>query len=99
MKTIDLSECTLVTKINAETFSKMSGLTTLYLPPNITTIDEKAFNVITSTCTIELPESVTTVAAGAFVDCPKISLKAPKHLKEQNSNDRWGIPNSRITWY
>ena len=77
----------------------MSGLVTLILPPNLLTIDEKSFSVITSTCTIEIPESVTNVAAGAFYDCKNVSLKAPKHLKEQNSNDRWGIPNSRITWY
>ena len=96
---IDLSECVLLKTIGYNVFVKQSYLTSLILPPNLEVIKEGAFRKISKEFTMEIPESVTTIEAGSFVDCPKMKLKAPSHLKSQNSSGRWGIPNSRITWY
>ena len=81
------------------TIRGQSKLTFINLPPNLDVIKEGAFRDISTEFTMEIPESVTTIEAGSFVNCPKMKLKAPSHLKSQNSSDRWGIPNSRITWY
>ena len=99
LKVIDLGDCVNVKTLLANVIGNQSKLTSLILPPNLELIEESAIKNISSTLEVELPESVKTVAAGAFVNCPNVSLKAPTHLKSQNSNDRWGIPNSRITWY
>ena len=96
---IDLSECVLVKTLVNNTIRGQSKLTFINLPPNLDVIKEGAFRDISTEFTMEIPESVTTIEAGSFVNCPKLKLKAPSHLKSQNSSDRWGIPNSRITWY
>ncbi len=62
-------------EIPIKAFLGKSSLTSLILPPTITSIDDSAMKNCIGLTTITIPESVTTIKMAAFMDCSGLTCK------------------------
>lgn len=72
-----------VLAINDMAFYDCKVLTSIDIPPHVTSIGEKAFAGCWGLTSVSIPNSVITINEGAFTGCNKItSINLPEHIKK-----------------
>ena len=70
-----------VLAINEMAFNDCKVLTSIIIPPGVTSIGKKAFAGCWELTSVSIPNSVTTIGESAFTGCSKItSINLPEHL-------------------
>ena len=82
-----------LTRIQSYAFYKCSNLTSLALPPSVTTIDVGGFNSCYALKTISLPESLTMIGTNAFNSSGLQALFIPKNVRSISTGIIGGTDN------
>ena len=74
-----------MSSIGASAFRDCSGLTSIWLPPNLVAIERNAFYGCSGLTSIKIPASVRALAESAFAQC--VSLESVYYLGESDPGD------------
>ncbi len=86
LKTVDMSNCSKLTKIGANCFNGCKSLTTVKLPNSVSQISSNAFTDCTSLVSITLPNSIRSLGTSVFSGCSKLSsITLPSSLTTLSS--------------
>ncbi len=95
LEVIDLSN-TSMTKIEQETFSYCSGVTSLKLPAGVTEIGDQAFIDFTNLKELTLPEGLLKLGNEAFRECGLTELRLPNSVCAMDQRAFYMSPNLQV---
>jgi hypothetical protein len=90
---IDMSKCVKLKKIEQYAFADMSGVTSVMLPPNLTSIGSNAFKDMKSLVAINFPKSVIDVGDKAFAGCTSLRTVVMEKSGTSTTDERGKIGN------
>jgi hypothetical protein len=79
---IDLSDCSLLHKIQPETFKRCRNLREVLLPESLTEIGDEAFESCRNLETVDIPSNVRRIGTRTFADCGLFEIQIGKSLFE-----------------
>jgi len=90
---IDLSSYTTVTAINSGSFNR-AGITSILLPPNLTSLGDSAFQNCSGITSITIPSSVTQIGNLVFRGCSNlVSIDIPNNVTSVGHSLFFGCGN------
>lgn len=98
----ELEKFTGITKLNNNSeqggeFQGCSSLTSIVLPPKVTTLNFSCFNGLSNLKNLVLPESITTIGGRVFIGCGmENDIYLPNLIQVSSSTDQNSFMNSKI---
>ena len=87
-----------VTKINSDTFTYCSSLTSIIIPNSVTSIGNSAFSNCSSLTSVIIPHSVTSIGWYAFYGCSNLTIYCEAESQPSGWDSNWNSSNCPVVW-